>query len=355
MSATRRVLLCVFTLFLVAFLAGCRTISMAASSEADVEGLHGPPSSPSPFSPPPGIPESANTFETTVANLSGEDLAGPCNYYLYLANPSATLRGVLVIFDREDSRDLFLDSGVQAFAGAMNFGLLFPQQCDAASFGDLQQNAFAGPGRALFTALDQLATQTSHAELTKSDVVLFGFSAAGVLSATMANYRPERVIGVIVYCGASAPQQLNAVVASQAALQIPFLVLSNDEDTSAGTTRDQMFFKQGWKKTAPWALAVQPGVAHCCAISTKPLILPWISAVVSLRLDNSSELATVPLAMGVFNNYTCAANGYRDVTGYENCSFTAASLIPAGSSIAGAQGWLPDASTGAAWLQWVGL
>jgi hypothetical protein len=115
-----------------------------------------------------------------------------------------------------------------------------------------------------------------------------------------------------------------------------------------------MFFAEGWKKTAPWTRAVQHGVGHCCALSTKPLILPWIAAVTAVRLSNTNELATVPLAMGVFDTYTCTPNGLEDATGYENCTFTAAALIPSGSSIANAQGWLPDATTAAAWLQWVG-
>jgi hypothetical protein len=325
-----------------------------AAGDSGLESLHGPPAHQGPFSPLPSVPRSPNTTETTVANLPGEDLAGPCNYYLYLANPAATLRGVLVIFDRSDSADLFTDAGVRSFAGALQLGLLLPQQCDAASFGDIQQNAFAGPGRALFTALDQLATATSHPELAQANVVLFGFSAAGVLAATTANYKPHRVIGVIAYDGASTQQQLNTVVATAEAREIPFLVLSNDQDTSAGTSRDEMFFAQGWKQGAPWGYAVQHGVGHCCAITTKPLILPWIAVVTTLRISNG-DLAAVPLGMGVFNHFTCAPNGIEDVTGYENCTFTAASLIPAGSSIAGAQGWLPDATTAAAWLQWVGF
>jgi hypothetical protein len=354
MSAVRPVLLCVFTLVLTVFTTGCATISMAASG-GSVEGLNGPPPHPAPVTPSPPIPASPNTWQTTVAKLPGEDLAGPCSYYLYLPNPAATLRGVLVIFDRSDSSGLFLDPAVQAFAGDLNFGMLFPVQCNAASFGDIQQNALAGPGRALFTALDQLAASTSHPELTNSGVVMFGFSAAGVLAATTANYKPSRVIGVIVYCGASSPQEMNRVVPTQAALQIPFLVLSNDEDPDAGTTRDQMFFSEGWVKGAPWGRAVQHGVGHCCTIASEPIILPWISAVAALRLGESKAPAIVPLSMGVFENYTCTPNGIWDGTGYEDCTFTAASLIPSGNSIANAQGWLPDAATAAAWLQWVGF
>ncbi len=350
----RPVLLCVCTLALALFTCGCQTISMAAGSGADVQPLKGPSPTPPPVTPAPPLPASPNQWLTTVTNQPGEDLAGPCEYYLYLPNPAATLRGVLVIYDRADTNQLFADPQVQATAGALNLGMVFPVQCNAASFDDIQQNAFAGPGRALFAALDQFATLTSHPELANSNVLLFGFSAAGVLAATTANYEPDRVIGVIPYAGASSPEPMYTVVPSQAALQIPFLVLSNDQDPEAGTSGDQIFFAKGWSKGAPWGRAVQHGVGHCCAITTKPLILPWIAAIVTDRLGAANQLNQIAPASGVYENYTCTPDGVWAGAGNEDCTFTAASLIATGSSIANAQGWLPDATTAAAWLNWVG-
>jgi hypothetical protein len=354
MSGIRSILLSVCTLALAAAATGCATISMAAGSGVNSERLTGPPAAPPPVTPPPSTPGAPATWTTTVANESGEDLAGPCHYSLYLGNPSATLRGVLVIYDRADSIDLFYDADVRSLAEALHFGLLFPEQCNAASFADLQPNAFAGPGRALFAALDQFATQTSHAELAKSDVTLFGFSAAGVLAATTANYKPSRVIGVIDYAGGSADQAMDFVNPAQGVLEVPFLVLSNSRDPEAGTSRDQVFFDAGWKEGAPWGRGVQPEVGHCCATSTKPLILPWIAAIKRLRLGSANQLANVSPAMGVFTTYTCTPNGIWDETGYQDCTFSAAAVIAAGSSTAGAQGWLPDTASGAAWLKWVG-
>jgi hypothetical protein len=345
--------LSVFTALFVSLAAGCANISTAVQSPAAAV-VPAPPATPAPPVSPPSAAAPPASWQTTVANLPGEDLAGPCNYVLYLANPAAPLRGVLVIYDRADSVNLFDDAGVRSLAGSLALGLLFPEQCNAASFDDIQQNAFAGPGRALFTALDQLAALSSHPELEGSNVLLFGFSAAGVLATTTANYKPSRMIGVIAYDGASKPQQLNSVVPVDAVLQIPFLVLSNDQDIDAGTSRDQIFFARGWKESAPWAYAVQHGVQHCCTLTTKPLILPWISAIVAERLGASNGLIAIKPSQGVFDNYTCSPNGIWDLTGYQDCTFTAASLIPAGGSIVDAQGWLPDEATAAAWLQWVG-
>lgn len=342
-----------WVLLLLASTTGCATIATAVEAPGNVQRFQGPPADPGPIQPipPPGAP---STWKTAVANLPGEDLAGPCTYDLYLAHATATLRGVLVIYDRADSRALYADSDLRNLAAALQFGLLLPEQCNAASFPDIQQDALAGPGRALFTALDQFATLAGHPELAKSNVLLFGFSAAGVLAATTADFNPSRILGVIAYDGASAPQQLNTVVPNAEALQIPFLVLSNDQDIDAGTSRDQIFFANGWQQGAPWASGVQHGFGHCCTLSTKPVVLPWIAGIVAARLGGGNSLKPIVTSQGVFNDYACTPNGIEDVTGYENCTVTSASLLPPGSSSASARGWLPDATTGAAWLQWVG-
>lgn len=355
MALRPMLLLSICTLLLAPCLVGCSTISMAAGSNAVSQSLHGSASGdPAPVTPLPTTAGSPNTWQTSVDVQSGEDLNGPCNYFLYLADPSDTLHGVLVVYDRSDSRELFTDAQVRSLAAALKLGLLLPEQCKASSFDDIQQNAFAGPGRTLFTALNQFADASSHPELAHSNVLLFGFSAAGVLAATTANYKPQRVLGVVAYDAGAAPQQIDSVDPVQAALGIPFLIISNDEDPTAGTTRPRTFFNRGWKKGAPWAWGVQHGVAHCCALSTKPLILPWISAVVTERAGSSNELNPVPQALGVFANYTCTLNGLRAATGDQNCTISAASLLPEGASITAAQAWLPDASSGAAWLKWVG-
>ncbi len=305
---------------------------------------------------------SGSGMTTSVAPLPGEDLAGPCVYDLSILDPTVPVRGVLVIFDRADSNQLVANAQVQRVAASMNFALLLPHQCYAASFGDLQMNAAKGPARALTAALNQLAIQTAHPELIYAPLMLYGFSSAGVLAATMANAMPSRVLGVMIYAGASPQLQLNEVTPAQATLSIPYLVLSSDADIAAGTSRDQQFFRSGWTAGAPWSWAVQHNVTHCCTASTLPIILPWIAAVENQRLTSTGTVAPVSNAAGQVNLYTCTPSGLWDVTGYQNCEFTFAALSGASgaqpnatavSGASGSAGWLPDQASAAAWLAWV--
>jgi hypothetical protein len=295
----------------------------------------------------------AETYTTFVATLPGEDLVGPCTFNLYVSASPEKVRGVLVIYDRADSGLVYQDVRIRDQVNSLHLALLEAAQCFAASYGDIQVQGSKGPGRALLTALTQFAGISNHPELANANVILYGFSAAGILAATTANYMPARVIGVIGYAAASPYLQLNQVTPSPQELQIPFLLLSSAADIDAGTSRDQIFFTGGWSGGAPWNWGVQNGVGHCCALTTVPVILPWISAVAGARLSASGTLQPVGQNSGLYTTFTCTPSGVEDVTGYENCSFTAAAVLPAGASRPPAGGWLPNSGSAAEWLKWV--
>lgn len=293
-------------------------------------------------------------FQTTVVAQSGEDIAATCSYELYLPSPLVRQAAVLVIYERGDSELLYDDASIRDMALNLKVGIMFAYQCNAPSYGDIQTDAFKGPGRTLFQALNQFAQASAHTELAASDVLLYGFSAAGVLATTTTNYRPDRVIGVVAYAAASANQQENTVVAGAQTLAVPFLLMANAQDVLAGTARDEIFYKAGWAAGARWSFAVQQGVGHCCTLSTRALVVPWIEAVVGLRMTSAGALQPVDRAAGEAASFECSLNGTEDVTGYEDCGFTAAALndsvVPKGS----ASTWMPDKNSGAEWLQWVG-
>src|SRR2546430_2244211 len=73
-------------------------------------------------------------FQTSVAPLAGEDLASPCRYELTLLDPSRTVRGVWVIFDRgRDMLRYYGDPDVQAFVQRHDLALVFAFNCSAQS------------------------------------------------------------------------------------------------------------------------------------------------------------------------------------------------------------------------------
>ncbi len=306
---------------------------------------------------------------TSVVTLPGEDLAGPCDYTLRLvtgpppapqAPPTSVVQaGVLVIFERSDSANLFKDPTVIAMAAQLHLATVFAHECDAESFPDFQFDATKGPSRALFQALSQFAASTGHPELTKANLVLAGFSAAGYLSLSIANQYPARVLGAVLYAPASAYADLDDVTVSAGAAKIPMLILAGGADVSAGTHRPLNLFNRGWTLGAPWAFAVQQNVGHCCTDSTAPVMNPWVQGLVQgyTTTSPSGQLAlrtpvsaSAPLAPTV--EFVCGLDDSFDVFGWQDCVFRGAEILP--STASGLQpAWLPDGATAGAWLAWV--
>ncbi len=278
-----------------------------------------------------------------VAPLPGEDVARPCVFEIALA-PVAAQRGLLVVYQRGDSAAFYEDAEVRATAAELGYAMVWAHECDARSTGDLQPLASEGPARMLPAALVQLAHATGHPELTTAKMILFGFSAGGVLTATMANGYPERLLGTVQYAAGSAYVDLDDVRVTAAGAALPTLILANGEDDAAGTSRSFRYFQRGRARGAVWAYGVQPGVGHCCTLSTRAVVLPWIKAVAA-----GSDGA------GVRSYFVCSPDGVTDDQGETDCSFSAASLVRGAGLPREQNGWLPDSTTAAAWLQWVSV
>ncbi len=304
--------------------------------------------------------------ETSVAALPGEDLTGPCVYSLRLVSgpvpaPGAppafvTQTGVLVIFERGDSANVFRDPRVIAMAAQLHMAMMFAYQCDAKSYADMQVDAALGPGRALFTALSQFAVITGHPELRNANLIPFGFSAGGYLTATLTNAYPSRVLGAIPFAPASPQVDLDNVAVTPGAAGVPMLILANGDDVDAGTQRPINLYFRGWTIGAPWAFAVQNGTGHCCSDSAVSLLVPWVTALMGQQTTISAggQAMLKPQAnpaMPVVRFY-CSPDGQVDVFFNNTCSFPTASVLP---SVAGGAyvGWMPDTVSAQAWLRWV--
>ncbi len=289
-------------------------------------------------------------FASLVQPLPGEDVARACRFDLVLGPATEVQRGVLVLYQRGDTEDLYKDGTLRAAMQSLGYTIVWAHECDARSTGDLQADASEGPARMLFAALDELASSTGHAELRTAGVVLYGFSAAGVLTATMAKVHPERLLGTIQYAAGSAYLDLDTVEVSEAAAAVPTLVLANAEDDKSGTSRSYRYFERGRAAGAPWAYAVQNGTGHCCTLSTRDLVLPWISALA--KSSTGTDVAARAAQAGTPSWFVCAPDGVKDSQGETDCRFTAAGLGPE-TGVAETSGWLPDGATAAAWLAWV--
>jgi dienelactone hydrolase len=231
-------------------------------------------------------------FETSVTPQADEDLAAACRYELTLAAPLRSVHGVVVVFERSLGTLLYYqDADVRAFARLHDLALLFPFHCASKSGtgGDMNVEPSRGIGRALFTALAQLAQSSNHPELASARLILLGFSGTGSLVGRLAGFAPNRVLAVIsAHPGHFDPLGMDTIRLSREAAAIPQLILAGSSDQVSGTERPYRYFRRHFDHDAPWTFVVQNRVPHCCIMNAKGLILEWLEAVVAQKTRRSS-------------------------------------------------------------------
>ncbi len=303
-----------------------------------------------------GCGTDVGAITTTVAPLANEDIDKPCGYDIVLDGTTGVQQGVLVMFERGDTNDLYKDPTFRSAVQALHYAIVWAHQCNTRSNGGIQADGAQGPARMLFVALSNLAQITGHPELATNGVVLYGFSAAGVLASTTANTHPDRLLGLIQYAAGAQYLDLDKVQISPAVATLPALIMANADDNASGTARSHRYFQRGRALGAPWAYAVQNDTGHCCNLSTRSMVIPWLQAIAASNASTSSKPVTGKqrAQSGTLSHFVCTPDGVSDPFGEANCSFTAASLGTAPVTTPQEDsGWLPDLATGNAWLNWV--
>ena len=308
-------------------------------------------------------------FQTSVAPQPEEDLASSCRYEITLIDPSRTIRGVWVIFDRgRDMLRYYGDPDVQAFAQRNDLALMLPFHCAAKSVimaGDINTDPAKGLGRALFAALAQFAEASRHPELASTKVILLGFSGTGALVGRFPEYAPDRVLAVI----ASDPGHgetfgVDTINLSKKAAAVPQLILVGSDDAVSGTERPYAYFRKYFDQGAPWTFVVQNGTPHCCIINAKALLLEWLNAVVIQRRTRStgsygfiaterSKATECPAPIPPANPIWC--RGASDSWGGTNWLATAAKVERGATPLKEMRpaGWLPSRRFAQLWLSFV--
>jgi len=307
-------------------------------------------------------------FETSVAPRSDEDLAAACRYELTVMDPARTIKGVWVIFDRgRDMLRYYADPDVRSFARRHDWALLMPFHCAAKSYSDMDMDPQKGVGRALLTALAQLAESSRHSEVASSKLILLGFSGTGALAPRLAAYAPDRVVAVVAADpGHFDPLGVDSITLSARAASIPELILTGSADAVSGTERPYAYFRKYFDNGAPWTFVVQNGTPHCCIINAKQVVLSWLDAVAIRRLARTvgwygfvktvpSTIAECPAPQPPAVPVWC--RGTKDSWGGNNWSVNAATIardsktqpdmLPAG--------WLPTRAFAQQWLSFVRL
>ena len=305
----------------------------------------------------------AQSFQTTVAPLANENLAGPCRYDLTLPAGHHHVRATWVTYDRgRDIMKFYSDPDVVAFAQQNGLALIMAHQCPAKSAPggpeEMDMDPSHGLGRALFTALDQFARQTSHAELSASKLILLGFSGTGALFAHLVGYAPDRILASMLGDpGHYDPVGVDNVRLRSNALGVPELIMAGGADKVSGTQRPYDYFRRYRDQGAPWAFVAQNRTPHCCIINTKSLMLAWLAEIVKLRQASSTNpLRKIDDSRGWVGYIRTCPSLVRDGWGastWDVCDaivqqterLAPANMIPAG--------WLPSHAVASKWLAFI--
>ena len=149
-------------------------------------------------------------------------------------------------------------------------------------------------------ALDDLAGQSGHPELSTAPWALWGHSGGGVWVGTMLILHPQRVAAVWLRSGtprmvADANSKLPSMEYPTAALQVPVMCNLGAEE---GVTVTGGRFSGVWPKNKDFfenvrgaggliGVAVEPNCSHQCG-NSRYLAIPWFDACLSARLPINS-------------------------------------------------------------------
>ncbi|HBJ35390.1 MAG TPA: hypothetical protein DDZ51_11695 [Planctomycetaceae bacterium] len=147
-------------------------------------------------------------------------------------------------------------------------------------------------------ALDDLAIQSGHPELSTVPWALWGHSGGGVWVGTMLILHPDRVAAVWLRSGtprmvAEANSKLPSMEYPTAALPVPVMCNLGDEE---GVTVTDGRFSGVWPKNEDFyrsvrgaggliGVAVEPNCSHQCG-NSRYLAIPWFDACLAQRLPD---------------------------------------------------------------------
>jgi dienelactone hydrolase len=225
--------------------------------------------------------QSPQEWQTRVSPLPGEEILRACEYRMVIPGTNAEVRAAWIVFDRgQDYSNWYADRQVRAFAERQRLAVVLAMHCRSKEREDMIVLPEKGVGRALFTALDQLADVSGHKELKSAGIVALGWSGAGSLVGRLATYRPSRYIAGIAYApGQYDPLGMDTIELSSDEIRSPQLIIANGGDKVNGTERPYAYFKKYFDRGAPWTFVVQNRLPHCCLQNAQNVILEWLHAV----------------------------------------------------------------------------
>lgn len=221
-------------------------------------------------------------------------------FVFYTPDAEKTLRGVILLVPGRDvdGRGMIKDADWQQAANETKFGLM---ACHFKCTDKEYQNDPTGElSRFLDGAIDHLAKQAGHPELSKAPLALWGHSAGSNISGVYSLKNPRRVIGVVSIKGPSGPGDFSPPKG-----EIPYLVALGQKDKPEWVSDATKCYEKGRAARAAWALALNPNEGHEEG-KTKAMAIPFLKGSIAQRLGAASA---APAANSAFAGFTTTTTG----------------------------------------------
>jgi len=241
--------------------------------------------------------QSTTVFDETFPPGRNFDKA---EFRLWIPQNLAQIRGVIVLIpgSNGDGRPEVNDAVWQKFANQHGLALLgcrFTDKPHDQSFIEDYVNVSLGSGQALLDALEALARQSQHPELSRTPLLLWGMSAGGQFNYEFVAWKPERVVAFVVNKGGI----YYSALLSKAARSVPGILFVGGRDLEFRTNTIAGLFAVNRRGGALWALAEEPSAGHVVGRS-REMALAFFEDVLPLRLPAapSSTLSAISESSG---------------------------------------------------------
>jgi pimeloyl-ACP methyl ester carboxylesterase len=232
------------------------------------------------------MPLSAQTFDVSLPPGNNFDTA---EFRLWHPEGVQIFRGIVVLVpgSNGDGRGEVEDPAWRELARKHDLALLGVHMTDkrhAQMFIEHYVEVSKGSGAAFLEAVDRLAAESGHPELSQAPLLLWGMSAGGQFNYEFALWKPDRVLAFIVNKGGI----YYSAQASEAAQQVPGFFFIGGTDLEFRNNIIAGIFAINRRAGALWALAVEPGVSHEVA-GSKDMAVLFFDELIPLRLPSVSS------------------------------------------------------------------
>jgi len=227
----------------------------------------------------------AETFEVTIEPGAVYNMAA----FKVWINPNVKkVRGILMLNpgSNGDGRGQVDDEYWQTFANRHDFALMGTYLTDHMHPNMMIEDYIQvskGSGKAIIDAIDHIATESGHEELSYAPFLLWGHSAGGELNHEIAAWIPERVIAFVVNQGG----YYYSSVPPEATRQTPGLFLIGLTDLPSRNTMIKGMYLTNRRAGALWTLAEEKNVAHEL-VGGRDLAVKFYEEVMKKRLPKNA-------------------------------------------------------------------